>query len=154
MYGSGCCTWLPYTLLIYHCDPTCLSCIYELTLSLIVHLCFCLLSLSIIHLLLFTTNAFNLQVFFSKFKHFWVIRFSSQCYNDRKLRNISLINSSKPIDVYQYFQIKYYQQIRLTHVLYLLVNQCNKCHPNAYCENSKCVCNNGYVGDGTYCDGK
>ena len=37
---------------------------------------------------------------------------------------------------------------------HMLVDGCQKCDPNAYCQNNKCVCNTGYAGDGMYCHGK
>ena len=35
-----------------------------------------------------------------------------------------------------------------------IVDACQKCDPNADCQNNKCVCNAGYTGDGTYCQSK
>ena len=67
---------LPYALLTFYCDCMSFMCQWINTNQWLCIL-FYLLSLSIIHLLLFTTKTFTVQVFFSKCKLFLVVNF--QC---------------------------------------------------------------------------
>ena len=73
LHGLCCHTWWSYALLTFHCDPTCLSCVHEFKLINDCSSFFHLMSLLIIHLLLFTTKTFIAQVFFSKSKYFSMV---------------------------------------------------------------------------------
>jgi len=75
---------------------------------------------------------------------------------DRLLYSIYLLTLSLThIDMYQCFNILYF-------VSQIVAGECqndtlNDCHTNATCENTEdghnCTCNDGYMGNGTYCEG-